>query len=213
MKKVAIVDFGLGNLFSVKQACDHVGIQAEITTSPDDILSADAAILPGVGAFAEAMNNLVSGGLDVALKAFVSSGKPLMGICLGLQLLFEGSEEFGEIKGLGLIKGKVKRIPGEAFDLRVPQIGWNPILKAEQKWEDSPLKDIEEESFMYFVHSYYVAPESPDVVLCETDYNGFRFCSGVKTNKNIFAVQFHPEKSASTGLRIYKNWATQHDLI
>jgi glutamine amidotransferase len=214
LKKVVIIDYQLGNLFSVKQVCDTVGIKAEISSNREDILTADALILPGVGAFIEAMNNLKKFGLDTAIQNKVNGGTPIFGICLGQQLLFTESEEFGAGKGLDLISGIIKRFP-ETFEerkVKVPHIAWNTIFKLNQEWENTPLKDLNNNEFMYFIHSYYVKPNNGDCILTQTNYDGIEFCSSILKN-NIFATQFHPEKSSDKGKSIYKNWALINNLL
>lgn len=213
-KKVTIIDYQLGNLFSVKQACDTVGMKAEISFSKDDILNADALVLPGVGAFIEAMNNLKKLDLINAIKDCANAGKPIFGICLGQQLLFTESEEFGAGNGLDLISGVIKRFPEKFEDkkIKVPQIAWNKIYKHTQSWENTALNELSENEFMYFIHSYYVKPTSEDCILTLTNYDGIEFCSAI-SNNNIFATQFHPEKSGDKGLSIYKNWAKKYNLI
>lgn len=213
-KKVVIIDYQLGNLFSVKQACDTVGIKAKISSEKEDILNADALILPGVGAFIEAMNNLKKLELDVAIKQKVNNGTPIFGICLGQQLLFTESEEFGAGNGLDLISGVIKRFPENFEDrkIRVPHIAWNTIYKSIQNWESTALNELTNNDFMYFIHSYYVKPDDESCVLTLTNYDSIEFCSAIESN-NIFATQFHPEKSAAKGISIYKNWASIHNLI
>lgn len=214
LKKVVIIDYQLGNLFSVKQACDTVGINALISSNSEDILNADALILPGVGAFIEAMNNLKKFGLDVAIQNKVTRGTPIFGICLGQQLLFTESEEFGAGKGLDLISGIIKRFP-ETFDerkVKVPHIAWNTIFKLNQEWDYTALCDMNNNDFMYFIHSYYVKPSDDTCILTLTNYDGIEFCSSILKN-NIFATQFHPEKSADKGISIYKNWALINNLL
>ena len=214
LKKVVIIDYQLGNLFSVKQACDTVGINAEISSNSEDILNADALILPGVGAFIEAMNNLKKNGLDTAIQYKVTGGTPIFGICLGQQLLFTESEEFGAAKGLDLISGILKRFP-ETFNerkVKVPHIAWNTIFKLNQLWDNTALCDLNNNDFMYFIHSYYVKPNDDTCVLTLTNYDGIEFCSSILKN-NIFATQFHPEKSADKGISIYKNWALLNNLL
>lgn len=213
-KKIIIIDYQLGNLFSVKQACDTVGINAEISSNREDILNADALILPGVGAFIEAMNNLKKFGLDTAIQYKVKGGTPIFGICLGQQLLFTESEEFGAGKGLDLISGIIKRFP-ETFEerkVKVPHIAWNTIFKLNQIWNKSALSDLNNNEFMYFIHSYYVKPNDDDCILTLTNYDGIEFCSSILKN-NILATQFHPEKSADKGMSIYRNWAIINNLI
>jgi glutamine amidotransferase len=214
LKKVIIIDYQLGNLFSVKQACDTVGMNSQISSNSEDILNADSLILPGVGAFNEAMNNLKKNTLDSAIKIKVKGGTPIFGICLGQQLLFTESEEFGSGKGLDLIPGVIKRFPEtlEHRKLKVPHIAWNSIVKRKQGWNETPLSELNNNEFMYFIHSYFVKPNDDSCILTCTNYDGIEFCSSVFQN-NIFATQFHPEKSAEKGISIYKNWALLNNLI
>lgn len=213
-KKVVIIDYNLGNLFSVKQACDTVGINAKISSNKKDIAEADALILPGVGAFIEAMQNLEQLDIVHAITDSVCNGKPIFGVCLGLQLLFSKSDEFGSGNGLDLIPGTIKKFPASFNDkkIRVPQISWNKIYSHKQDWSVTPLRDIDENEFMYFVHSYYVDPLNESCILTNTEYEGMEYCSGISKD-NIFATQFHPEKSAKKGVLIYKNWATLNNLL
>jgi glutamine amidotransferase len=203
MVKVGIIDYDMSNLFSVMQACRYVGIDVEIVSDPDRFASYDGLIFPGVGAFGAAISTLRSTGADLALKSFTDSGKPLMGVCLGMQLLFSESEEFGPHKGLGLVEGSVIRFKSPE-PIRVPQIAWNRIF-GKSKWNDSPLQVLNDGEFMYFVHSFYVVPRNSDVVLATTNYMNIEYCSAIKQN-NIFAVQFHPEKSGASGLKIYESF-------
>lgn len=211
-KKVVIIDYKNSNLFSVKNACSYVGLDATITSDKSVIENADAAILPGVGAFSDAMKTLENLDLIVPIKDFVKSGRPFMGICLGLQLLFSESEEFGLSRGLDLVNGRVLPFPfvnNRERKIKIPQIGWNRIYKsspARERTDASPLKEIEDGAFMYFVHSFYVEPEDDRYVLTKTTYEGLEYCSSVFC-ENIFASQFHPEKSAEEGIKIYKAWA------
>jgi glutamine amidotransferase len=213
-KKIVIVDYRLGNLFSVNQALTNIGLDVIITSNATEIETADALVLPGVGAFSDAMNNLQELDLINPIKEFVTTGKPFLGICLGLQLLFSESEEFGQTKGLGLVKGLVKRFfnTNRNGEIRkVPQIAWNQINKTNgNTWENTPLNNIKEGEFMYFVHSFYVEPAEP-VGLSQTNYDGQNYISSILKN-NLFACQFHPEKSAKEGLKIYNNWANINNL-
>ena len=211
-KKVAIIDYNLGNLFSVYHACKSLGYEATITNKKEDLLTADYAILPGVGAFGDAMDTLNTLDLASPIKDYISSGKPFLGVCLGLQLLFTESEEFGDHKGLNIIEGLVKKFPptdGHENILKVPQIEWNQIFCADsEKWNISPLGSCKTGDYMYFVHSYYVVPNDKKVILSTTQYGGIEYCSSVIKN-NVFACQFHPEKSGQHGLDIYKKFLNQ----
>jgi glutamine amidotransferase len=213
-KKIIIVDYQLGNLFSVNQVLVNIGLQPKISSESIDIESADAIVLPGVGAFKDAMDNLNALNLSNPIIEAVRNGKPLFGICLGLQLLFTQSEEFGSTNGLGLIEGdvrKFKTVDAEGRKVRVPQIAWNTIYPSEYRTlVNTPLENITETD-MYFVHSYYVAPKNKKDILTETYYSGLKYTSSVLKN-NIFACQFHPEKSAQEGIKVYKNWALLNNL-
>ena len=213
-KKVVIIDYQLGNIYSVKQACDTVGMNVVVSSNKEDVLAADALILPGVGAFIQAMNNLEKLDLIDAIKTKVNSGIPLFGICLGLQLLFTKSEEFGSGNGLNLISGIIKRFPNKIGQrkIKVPHITWNQIYKSNHNWENTALRDLKDYEFMYFVHSYYVQPDGENCILTNTNYDEIEFCSSV-IKENIFATQFHPEKSADKGISIYKNWGLINNLI
>jgi len=203
---VAIIDYKMSNLHSVQAACRKVGLPSIITSDTSQILDAKIAILPGVGAFGEAMNHLAELKLDDCIYRFIESGKPFIGICLGLQLLFDNSEEFGNHSGLGLIKGEVKQFQfsiDEDTKYPVPQIGWNKIRCNGAAWNKTLLFENRDEDFMYFVHSYYVVPEDKQLTLSTTTYGKQKYCSAIRY-KNIFASQFHPEKSGETGLKLYK---------
>lgn len=214
LPRVAIIDYGMGNLFSIKQACGHAGLNAIVTSKEEELLSADAAILPGVGAFGDAVSSLKKLDLINPILDFVKNNKPIMGICLGMQLLFAESEEFGRHMGLNIIRGKVIRFTVKDDDSgrnKVPQVGWNRIRRPqaadEPNWSNTPLQGIRDGEFMYFVHSYYCELEDKKIALSITEYNNIRYASSILC-KNIFACQFHPEKSASEGLRIYRNWTS-----
>jgi glutamine amidotransferase len=208
---VAILDCELGNLFSVLHACQSLGADARLIHRPEELADSDAVILPGVGAFGDAMAALSARGLDVALREFARSGRPLLGICLGFQLLFSRGEEFGEHRGLDLLPGDVVRLPGtapRAARLRVPQIGWNRILPPggdPGAWTGTLLAGTRSGDWMWFVHSYIVRPSDPASCLCQTDYEGIVFCSGARRD-NVVGLQFHPEKSGTPGLRALGSW-------
>jgi glutamine amidotransferase len=203
---ITIVDYQLGNLFSVRRALEQLGVDAAVSADPAMIQRADAVVLPGVGAFGQAMDNMRALGVDRALIDHVRAGRPLFGICLGLQLLFERSDEFGSPVGLGLLRGHVRRLP--VADAPVPQIGWNRVNPSPSRsngFADSPLSRTEAGAWMYFVHSYFVDNADPEDALATTEYVGFDYTSAVQ-RENIFATQFHPEKSAKPGLDIYRCW-------
>ncbi|SFF36048.1 glutamine amidotransferase [Paenibacillus catalpae] len=195
---IAIIDYGMGNLHSVSKAVERLGYEAVVTADPAVIASADGAILPGVGAFGDAMENLRETKLDEAAKAYAASGKPLMGICLGMQLLFSQSEEYGVNEGLNLLPGKVVRFQG---DYKVPHMGWNKLSFLQT---DSPLfKDLEE-GHVYFVHSYHVKPEMSGDLLATTDY--YQQVTAIVGRDNVYGMQFHPEKSSELGMQLLGNF-------
>lgn len=195
---IAIIDYGMGNLRSVQKGFEKVGFDAQITSDPEAVRKVEKVVLPGVGAFGDAMENLRNAGMIDVIKDTVKAGKPFLGICLGLHLLFDSSTEFGFHEGLGIIPGQVKLLPP---GLKVPHMGWNQI---ELQKSDPLLKDIPDDSAFYFVHSYYVEPDDPADITTLTDY-GIKFTS-IASRDNIFGIQFHPEKSSSLGLRILKNF-------
>ncbi len=202
---ITIIDYGMGNLRSVQKGFEKVGFAAKVTADPADLRDAEKLVLPGVGAFKDCMDNLREGGFIEPILRHVESGRPFLGICLGLQLLFTESEEFGRHPGLGIIPGKVVRFPGDMHiageELKVPHMGWNQIRLR----QDAPVfRGVADGSTVYFVHSYYVIPDDPTVVAAVTDY-GIEFCAAIR-RENVMAVQFHPEKSQQIGLRILKNF-------
>lgn len=203
---IAIVDYGMGNLRSVEKGFERFGFKARVTDNHKELESADKLVLPGVGAFRDAMDGLKQRGLTDIIVNCIKSGKPFLGICLGLQLLFSRSYEDGEHTGLGIIPGEVVRFKFSGNwtngKLKIPHMGWNNINL--RKPDNPLLKNVPDNAFMYFVHSYYVRPEDNRVVATETEY-GVRFASMI-WDKNIFASQFHPEKSQQYGLAILKNF-------
>jgi glutamine amidotransferase len=206
-RMIAVIDYGMGNLRSVHKALEKVGYAAAVTSSPQAVLDAGALILPGVGAFRDCMRSLENLNLIQPILQSVRSGKPFLGICLGLQVLFTESDEFGTTPGLNLISGRVVRFapdetPG-AERLKIPHMGWNTISKRRSV---PILNGIEDGSFFYFVHSYFVVPENTPVTATVTGY-GIEFTSSIQKD-NIFACQFHPEKSQGVGLRLLKNFGT-----
>ncbi len=201
---IAIIDYGMGNLRSVQKGFERVGHEAVVTREPKMIDRASHVVLPGVGAFGDCMANVTHYGLVDPIQQAIQAGKPFLGICVGFQLLFAESEEFGCHKGLGLLPGKVKAIPlpgNMASSYKIPHMGWNTIHIEKPA---PPLQDVDPESYVYFVHSYYVEPADQELVSSQTDY-GVSFASSVWKD-NIFATQFHPEKSQAVGLQVLKNF-------
>lgn len=204
---VALIDYGVGNLYSVEKALAAVGGEVLVTSSAQDLETADKLVLPGVGAFGDCMKNLEAAGLIPTILQQAATGKPLLGICVGLQILFEGSEESPGVKGLGIFKGEVKKI--RAGNLKLPQIGWNSI-KVGRK--NSAIKftapklmtGLNDKAYFYFVHSYHAVPSNEDLISAVTDY-GEEVTAAVELG-NIFATQFHPEKSGDVGLQVLKNF-------
>ena len=197
---ISIIDYGAGNLQSVEKALRHIGCDCQVTADPGRLLASDAAVLPGVGSFGDAMDQLRSRGLEEPIHRFVESGKPFLGICLGLQILFVESQESPGVKGLGLLKGKILRLPKES-GLKIPHIGWNSL---EVKNREGLFAGLPEEPYVYFVHSYYLRAEE-DVVTATAEY-GATIHAAVRKG-NLMACQFHPEKSGKTGLAILENFA------
>lgn len=196
---IGIIDYGMGNLGSVSNACRFLGLDSKIIKTAAQMDDCKAVLLPGVGAFGDCMNHLVEHNYVDAIHKWVEAGKPLMGICLGLQAMFEKSEETPGVDGLGIFKGEVKRFE---VDLKVPQIGWNRLKQVKA---NCPMFDgIDDRAFFYLVHSFYVLPEDQSVVAGTTDY-GIEYCSCVWQD-NVFATQFHPEKSQAAGLQMLENF-------
>jgi glutamine amidotransferase len=195
---VAVVNYGVGNLRSIKRGLEKSGAHVKITHNPNELHRSDAIVLPGVGAFAPAVKNLSP--ITDVVKEALESGKPILGVCLGLQLLFTRSSEGGSIRGLDFLSGDIVKLPD---NVKIPQMGWNTIDFAQAH---PLLEGVKDHSYVYFVHSYYPQPSDPEVIITTTDY-GARFPSMV-AKKNLFATQFHPEKSSKTGLTILKNFVS-----
>jgi len=198
---IGIVDYNMGNLASVINAFESIGAKIAVESNPDKLKDYDKLILPGVGAFGDAMEHLKANGMDIAVKEYAKSGKPLLGICLGMQLLFESSQEFGEHKGLGLIEGEVVPFDKSKFDhkLKVPHMGWNELFIQ----KDTPLFSGLNDPYLYFVHSYHIVCE--DKYAIGKTYYGYEFVSAVQRD-NIYGIQPHPEKSHNNGLKIIENF-------
>ena len=203
---INIIDYEMGNLRSVEKAFSSLGFAARVSADPGDIRTADKVVLPGVGAFRDCVTNLRNGGFVPPLLEHIAAGKPMLGICVGMQMLFESSEEFGHHQGLGLLPGRVLRFPSGMVEggerLKVPHMGWNNL----EIRQDSPIfKGIADGSFVYFVHSYYCSAENPEDIAAGCRYGDIEFCASVWRD-NIMATQFHPEKSQDVGLKIFRNF-------
>ncbi|OPH52150.1 imidazole glycerol phosphate synthase, glutamine amidotransferase subunit [Paenibacillus ferrarius] len=194
---IAIIDYGMGNLHSVSKAVERLGYEAVVTGDAEQILAAEGAILPGVGAFGDAMEQLRESGLDGVVRRYAESGKPLLGICLGMQLLFASSEEHGNHEGLGLLPGSVVRFRG---DYKVPHMGWNRLNYKSA----SPIFQGIEEGHVYFVHSYHAKPERESDLLAVTDYH--QPVTAIVGRDNVYGMQFHPEKSGDIGMQLLNNF-------
>lgn len=200
---IAIINYGIGNLASVKNALDSLGYENVITSDRDVILNADKVILPGVGAFADAINTFKSLGFDKVLNEVIAKNTPILGICVGMQMLFERSYEFGVHEGLGIFKGEIVRfsdVDSNGKKYKIPHMGWNQL----EVLDDNPLLKGVDKKYVYFVHSYYLKDDTSDII-AKTDYAGAHYGCAVRKN-NIYAVQFHPEKSGDVGLAILKNF-------
>jgi len=202
LPKIALLDYEMGNLHSVSKALEHAGADVDILTHPTEMDKYSALVLPGVGNFGDCADKCREHGFDKLTVEWINSGKPFLGICVGMQLLMEESEEAPGIPGLGIFKGKVKLFTPENSALKVPQMGWNQVKQT--RAENPIFKDIPDNSYFYFVHSYYVEPENREIILGETDYE-IKYCSFIQKD-NIFATQFHPEKSQKTGLKFLENF-------
>lgn len=198
---IAIIDYGAGNIQSVYKALKFIGAECKVTSDKDEILNADGAILPGVGSFGDAMDTMTKRGIKDTIIEYTKSGKPFLGICLGLQLLFPESEESPNVKGLDIFKGTITKIPNQNRTLKIPHMGWNNISI---KQKNGIFKDIEGEPYVYFVHSFYLQAEDKDIVAATTQY-GVEIDAAVQKG-NIIATQFHPEKSGEVGLKMLKNF-------
>ena len=203
---IAVIDYGVGNLFSLLSSLNYVGLDTKLTNNIEEIKNAKGIILPGVGAFRDAIGNLEKYGLKETLINEARKGKPFLGICLGMQMLFEKSYEYGEYEGLGLINGTVeeirKYIP-ENSDLKIPHMGWNSLIINERFKDDKILKDVDNNEYVYYVHSYFAKTDMKNIVTY-SEY-GTKI-PGIVKNENVYGMQFHPEKSGDTGLKLLKNW-------
>jgi imidazole glycerol-phosphate synthase subunit HisH len=214
MIDVVVIDYGVGNLLSVSRALEHVGANVIVTSDPARILAASQVVLPGVGAFADGMAALKANGLKSVVQEVAAKGTPLLGICLGMQMLFDTSEEFGATPGLGLIPGCVVSIASRSnaeVSHKIPHIGWNELVLPSQRasWDGSLLSEVEKSEAVYFVHSFMAIPKSPQHHLADCHYGGIQIAAVVQRD-NVVGCQFHPEKSGKTGLNILKNFLNQN---
>ena len=203
---IAVIDYGVGNLFSLLSSLNYVRLDTKLTNNIEEIKNAKGIILPGVGAFRDAIGNLEKYGLKETLINEAKNGKPFLGICLGMQMLFEKSYEYGEYEGLGLINGTVEEIKKyilENSDLKIPHMGWNSLIINERFKDDKILKDVDNNEYVYYVHSYFAKTDMKNIV-AYSEY-GTKI-PGIVKNENVYGMQFHPEKSGDTGLKLLKNW-------
>lgn len=203
---IAVIDYGVGNLFSLLSSLNYVGLDTKLTNNIEEIKNAKGIILPGVGAFRDAIGNLEKYRLKEILINEAKNGKPFLGICLGMQMLFEKSYEYGEYEGLGLINGTVEEIKKyipENSDLKIPHMGWNSLAINDGFKDDKILKDVNDNEYVYYVHSYFAKTDTKNIVTY-SEY-GTKI-PGIVKNENVYGMQFHPEKSGDTGLKLLKNW-------
>lgn len=206
--RVTVVDYGSGNILSVSRSLEHCGGDVEITGDRQKIAAAERLVLPGVGAFGKAAEHIRNLGLSQSLLAFAETGRPFLGICVGMQLMLDYGEEFGRHDGLGMVPGRVRAIPNTASDGTphpVPHIGWSAIRPGGGEWNSSPMRDVESRDSVYFVHSFMAEPTAPEHVLALSDYNG-RSITAAISRDNLIGCQFHPEKSGPVGLAILRNF-------
>lgn len=199
---IAVIDYGVGNLFSVEKALLQFGNKVSVTSDPSVIRQANKLVLPGVGAFGDCMKNLSTSGLIPTIQEMIAAEYPLLGICVGLQILFEGSEESPAVEGLGIFKGVVRKI--QAPDLKIPHMGWNSLTISEPRQKNDLFHGLAEHPYVYFVHSYHAVPDNPDIITATADYG--ETLTAAVAKGNVQATQFHPEKSGDVGLQILKNF-------
>ncbi len=206
MQTIGVIDYGMGNLLSLERALIHIGISVKMIDNYKEINSVDKLILPGVGAFPDGMNNIKKNNLQESINEFAKSGKPFLGICLGMQMMMSKGKEFQDTKGLNLIDGEVLPLPKNMPKNKVPNINWHNIIEPENKqWENSIFKNTENNTNFYFVHSYFVQPKNVENVLAYSMFGELKFCAAIQKD-NIFGTQFHPEKSGKEGLKLLETF-------
>lgn len=208
--KITIVDYGMGNLLNVARAFDHIGVEVLVTEDPAQAARADRLVVPGVGAFKDSVGAVRSRGFDKAILEFSQTKRPFLGICVGMQMLFDASDEFGDNSGLGVLSGRVKPVPAQTADgetQRIPHIGWNELVEPEtsRSWDGTLLQDAPPKPAVYFVHSFAAVPSDTSIRLADCIYGGHRICAAVQ-NENVMATQFHPERSGQLGLNILRHF-------
>ena len=212
-KEITLLDYGMCNMLNVARAFEHMGAQLRITEDPADVATAERLVVPGVGAFQNSIHEVTSRGFGDAIRRYVDTGRPLLGICVGMQILFEGSEEFGDHAGLGILAGRVKAIPATGIDgqpQRVPHIGWNHLVAPAtgRDWQGTLLEPLRGKNpAVYFVHSFAAEPADPADRLADCLYGGHRICAAVQRG-NVMATQFHPERSGETGLAVVRHFVS-----
>ena len=213
MNRVTVIDYGIVNLKNIIRAVEHVGGDVDVCSDPEQLVKADRVIFPGVGAFESGVKEMRTRGLDDAMRLFASSGKPILGICLGMQMLLESSNEYGEHKGLGLFPGQVRLIPTDdeiGRTRKIPHIGWNAVNKPfpDTSWVGTCLQSTREGTFFYFVHSYSALPDTASHILAQCVYQGVTLIAAIRKD-NITGLQFHPERSGPSGLLVLKQFLAQ----
>lgn len=206
MKSVSIIDYGMSNLLSICRAFEYVGAKVNIISTNEEIIKSDYLVLPGVGAFPDGMDELNSRKIPEGIHEFVKTGKPLLGVCLGMQMLLSKGFEHTETLGLNLIDGEVLALPKDELNFKVPNINWHEVIEpSENKWHNTIFKETPNNSFFYFVHSYFVLPKFEDNILSQTNFGSLNFASAIQKD-NVMGTQFHPEKSGTNGLKLLKTF-------
>jgi len=206
VKNISIIDYGMSNLLSIQRAFEHVGANVNIVTTENQILSSDYLVLPGVGAFPDGMNELNTRNLDAAIRAYSQKERPLLGVCLGMQMLLTKGFEHKETDGLGIIEGEVLPLPKDMPNFKIPNINWHEIIEPNDgRWENTILKNTKNQTCFYFVHSFYASPKNTRDILANSSFGTLQFASAIQ-KEHVFGTQFHPEKSGEEGLNLLKKF-------